>query len=405
MVIEGWRPMLRQRWGGKLQRPSDQSGLVTLFVDDIPEKMDSRRCVRSYEEKERNRLKVQGNGLWWDDKRIKVKKADFKKAEQRNSLKKGEVDGARNSNQGRLKTDTTMRKGNDNFPRQGREAVRGMRSYAEVVSRGKKQGNDHITVFTKEEGNGWLYESVVVKLKSFFSFYAFKEKVWRRGYKDVLVREGGGRLAVLTFPLAQAFTEGAASLKEWTFEWGDSLSDVSKSESVDYERCVWIYCLGVPLNLWSVNTFKSIGRVWGEVVQIDEDTSMLRSFQFGRVRILTMSIGNINRIIYLNCNKRLFPVRVYEVVEALHSVVDNTSRSDNMMVGVGTKVDQNSYHGGRRRMINQTAWRVRGRRKVMRWTLWNSWPARGWTRGQSCLGYWTVAVSMWQVWETVTLGG
>ncbi|KAL7193543.1 hypothetical protein ACSBR2_025198 [Camellia fascicularis] len=344
-----WRPVLRQRWGGKYRRPAVESGLVTLFVDDIPDNMDPKSLCDLFKKfgvvkavfiplKRRKAIDARsgfvrydcpvaadvavqkGNGLWWDDKRIKVKKADFNKVEQRDSLKKEEVKGVRNRDQGRLTANMALRKGNDNFPRQDREAMRGLRSYAEVLSRGKEQGNDGITVFVKDEGNGWLFESVFVNLKSFFSFQAFKEEVQRRGYMDILVWEGGGRLAILTFLSVQAWKEGVASLKEWIFDWCGSLSEASKSE-------------------FNVNTFKSIGRIRGEVIQIDEDTSMMRSFQFGRVRILTKSMGNINRVIYLSCKGRLFPVRVYEVMEASHSEFCNTSRCE---------VDQNSYHGGRK---------------------------------------------------------
>lgn len=50
-----------------------------------------------------------------------------------------------------------------------------------------------------EVGNGWLYESIIVKLKTFFSFNDFKKEFGKRQIKEMMVREGGGRIVVLTF--------------------------------------------------------------------------------------------------------------------------------------------------------------------------------------------------------------
>ena len=40
-----------------------------------------------------------------------------------------------------------------------------------------------------EAGNGGLYDSIIVKLKSFLSFAEFKKEVDKRGMKEVRVRE------------------------------------------------------------------------------------------------------------------------------------------------------------------------------------------------------------------------
>ncbi|KAF5933213.1 hypothetical protein HYC85_029384 [Camellia sinensis] len=41
---------------------------------------------------------------------------------------------------------------------------------------------------------------------------------------------------------------------------------------MEQERRVWLSCYGVPLNLWSYNTFSSIGKKWGVVTSMDDDT-------------------------------------------------------------------------------------------------------------------------------------
>ncbi|GMP70796.1 hypothetical protein CsSME_00029496 [Camellia sinensis var. sinensis] len=53
--------------------------------------------------------------------------------------------------------------------------------------------------------------------------------------------------------------------------------DVQEGKTIQQERCVWLVCHGIPLNLWNVGTFKAVGNIWGEVVQLDEATSSLES--------------------------------------------------------------------------------------------------------------------------------
>ncbi|CAL5381332.1 unnamed protein product [Camellia sinensis] len=106
-------------------------------------------------------------------------------------------------------------------------------------------------------------------------------------------------------------------LKEWIFAWCSSMEEWTKGCSTNQERCVWVSCYGVRFNLWSVDTFKRIGAVWGEVVQLHEDSIKNASFCCGKIRIITGNMEFINRTIRLSCNSELYPVRVCECPEAL----------------------------------------------------------------------------------------
>ncbi|GMP83746.1 hypothetical protein CsSME_00037553 [Camellia sinensis var. sinensis] len=61
-------------------------------------------------------------------------------------------------------------------------------SFAEVMSDRGVQTNAIRTIKAYEEGNGWLYESVVVRLKASSSMDTFKEDIARRGFGKVKVR-------------------------------------------------------------------------------------------------------------------------------------------------------------------------------------------------------------------------
>ncbi|KAL7263527.1 hypothetical protein ACSBR1_001645 [Camellia fascicularis] len=78
------------------------------------------------------------------------------------------------------------------------------------------------------------------------------------------------------------------------------------------ERCIWIRCYGIPLNFWSVNTLKSIGSVWGKVIQFDGNLGQPLSFSSAKVRIVTKKMEIINEVVNLECKGQLYPVRVCE---------------------------------------------------------------------------------------------
>ncbi|GMP74006.1 hypothetical protein CsSME_00031546 [Camellia sinensis var. sinensis] len=69
----------------------------------------------------------------------------------------------------------------------------GKRSFAEVVS-GKVAGsNTTCTIKAYEEGNGWLYESVIARLKPIHAVEDFQKEIAVRDLGEVQVRVGGGR--------------------------------------------------------------------------------------------------------------------------------------------------------------------------------------------------------------------
>ncbi|KAL7180865.1 hypothetical protein ACSBR1_039845 [Camellia fascicularis] len=97
---------------------------------------------------------LKADGLWCDNKALKVKKAKFKKGEFKQHVMANREDGRmmqrslRSLGQRRL----------DSISR---------RSFAEVVQNGGNNEKMKLVVKAFEAGNGWLYDSVIVKMKSF----------------------------------------------------------------------------------------------------------------------------------------------------------------------------------------------------------------------------------------------
>ena len=56
---------------------------------------------------------------------------------------------------------------------------------------------------------------------------------------------------------------------------------------VDCERLIWLYCYGVPPNLWNTKFLKKIGEMWGEVVGIHDEMLSMESLKCGKVEVIT----------------------------------------------------------------------------------------------------------------------
>ncbi|KAL7182727.1 hypothetical protein ACSBR1_041419 [Camellia fascicularis] len=180
-------------------------------------------------------------------------------------------------------------------------SVRGAlgKSNEDVVKGG---GEDGLVVMGNEEGNGWLYESAIVKLKMGYVFLDFENMVHLIGSKDIVVRRGGGKDVVLTFKSVEDIKVRMEQLDVCLKEWCCSVMEWRRGLVLDQKRTVWLCCYG----------FKSIGKLWGEVVSIADETSCMKSFECGRVRLLTKHMGLINNVVNLSCRGAIFPVRVAE---------------------------------------------------------------------------------------------
>ncbi|KAI8010589.1 hypothetical protein LOK49_LG06G01681, partial [Camellia lanceoleosa] len=311
-----------------------QSAVHTIFVDDIPDSMDPRRLhslysnfgvVRdvfiSFKRRKLSRTRFgfvryeclvaatratqKTDGMWCDDKALKVKMAQFGKEE----VVKHKSSHPHVGREGRDKS----------IPVPGTH--RGSKSYAQVLREGGSMAKPTITVRALEEGNGWLYESVVVRLKATCSVADFKKELLIRGLGEVKFTVGGGRDVILSFNSVRLMQQELNRMEGWIKEWSDSVRVWKQGMLLDQERVVWVSCYGVPPNLWSFNTFNSIGRQWGQVIEVDDDTLKLKNLQCGKVRIATSCMESINESMILDCRGVLYPVKICEEQIVIAKVV------------------------------------------------------------------------------------
>ncbi|XP_028070288.1 uncharacterized protein LOC114272780 [Camellia sinensis] len=320
----GWQPVVR-RHGDRGVGGQRGNTIYSVFVDNIPASMGAKGLSKlfsnfgvvldAYIPQKRRRstgsrfgfirygcpvaasMALQkANGLWCDDKALKVKMAEFRK-ECENKQSKSQQVQKRWVKEGIYSVHDTHQ---------------GRKSYADVVSGRDFQSTSGRTIKVQKVGNGWLHESVVVRLKPIFSVEDFKEELQGRGHGDITVRVGGGRQLVLSFQSVEAMKEKLPFMKDWLTVWCESVEEWEDSMVLEQVRQVWLSCYGVPLVLWNNNTFCSIGKEWGEVLKLDEDTANLKAFHCGKVKVATRHMGAINHTLNLECKGILYPVRICE---------------------------------------------------------------------------------------------
>ncbi|GFS33349.1 hypothetical protein Acr_00g0027860 [Actinidia rufa] len=132
----------------------------------------------------------------------------------------------------------------------------------------------------------------------------------------------GGDMAVLTFKDLEEresmFNKRKmAWLKDWfveSFKWENTKSNPSS-------RLVWLNCYGIPLHLWNLQTFSEIGKIWGEIIMIAEETLKNLSFVVGKVLISTTVMDSINKTVELDNNGSLTQIRVMEEQLVMNTVL------------------------------------------------------------------------------------
>ncbi|GMP52445.1 hypothetical protein CsSME_00018254 [Camellia sinensis var. sinensis] len=217
MDNRGWKPVVRRKGPVRYSGDRRGGGLFTIFVDNIRESMNPKGLFGLFSKfgvvkdmfipvKMRKltglrfgfvrydcpvaaEVAVQrADGLWCDDKEIKVKRVKFTK-EERSITRGDKVSHQPGGNpQGMLKDSETVNIGVQKVGILRWRDYGGSKSYVEVVTNGSSYEKEEAIVQVREVGNRWLYKSLVVKLHKFFSFPALKEECKKRGLMKVQVR-------------------------------------------------------------------------------------------------------------------------------------------------------------------------------------------------------------------------
>ncbi|THG03719.1 hypothetical protein TEA_009088 [Camellia sinensis var. sinensis] len=216
------------------------------------------------------------------------------------------------------------------------------RTFAEVIKGDGSNYHSMTTIKVEETGNEWLYESIILRLKTPYSAMQVRKELMNKGEKDILVWEGGGRDVIISFKSKEEMMSKVILLKSWFTDWCEYITEWRTEMYLQQERCVWVTCYGVPPNLWNPATFRKIGQLWGEVVLLTEDVCSPKSFRCGRCKIVTNAMNPINTSLNLECKGRIYPIRVLEEP----SSVEGRSSSAELHSNGTTREVFSNIHGG-----------------------------------------------------------
>ncbi|KAL4366113.1 hypothetical protein AHAS_Ahas07G0173600 [Arachis hypogaea] len=207
-----------------------------------------------------------------------------------------------------------------------------------------KDRTKKVKVAVATENLEWLQRSIVGGTTKAINFESLKEMIAKNVPNVVQVREMGAYKALLTFDSVRnaddAYTFNMNRLLQLfhrVWRWEES----EHSET----RRVWLECFGVPLHAWSVNTFRTIGGQWGEVVACDRETEMCSSFTVGRVQIDTYVMDVIQEWVHVTVGTGGFDVLVKEVGHEACNLVC-TGKSEDKQSNIQGNPDNKSNSAG-----------------------------------------------------------
>ncbi|KAG5528160.1 hypothetical protein RHGRI_028934 [Rhododendron griersonianum] len=164
-------------------------------------------------------------------------------------------------------------------------------SYANIL-KGGSSGRLKL-VEAKEVELGWLQMSAVGKLINFCHVNTLQNLFISNGIWDAQIRHMGGLNVLISFDSLESLNEFLKDETKVLSRWFSSVQ-AWDNQKIPSSRCVWISCYGVPLNAWCSYTFIEIGKLWGDVIKLDELTEKFIAFDKGRMFIITDYLDCIN---------------------------------------------------------------------------------------------------------------
>lgn len=200
------------------------------------------------------------------------------------------------------------------------------KSYAHVVKKGVQKG-DGSGVPTHKNSKGIEFahlkfdvaaERVQQCSKAFVGIvskpgktYEIQEEFHKHGVFSIKVTPLGSNRVILEAEEDDEIINLVNNDKEWLLEWFEEIRAWSPRE-IDNERCAWIRCHGVPYHAWSEEFFSFLVSAFGEFVCLDDNTKNKTALDVARVMYRTKVHNSINRIVKVDINGEVFPVKMVE---------------------------------------------------------------------------------------------
>ncbi|GJW77700.1 RNA-directed DNA polymerase, eukaryota [Tanacetum coccineum] len=168
-----------------------------------------------------------------------------------------------------------------------------------------------------------LSSSLMGRIKEFASLTNLKNALINEGFVDLNVSYLGELWVLLEFSSVkskEAFRDNVG-VSSWFSEIRQASFDINPDG-----RIVWVEIEGVPLKLWTLNTFKRIVTRWGNL--IDTNDSDGNCFHSKRLCLFTKSISNIYENFKIIFRGKVYWIRAKEVPGWTPDLVEDSDEEE-----------------------------------------------------------------------------
>ncbi|GJS45305.1 nucleotide-binding alpha-beta plait domain-containing protein [Tanacetum coccineum] len=162
------------------------------------------------------------------------------------------------------------------------------------------------------------------KVKDFASLSNLKVVLVKDGYDNIKLKYMGGYWVMIEFQSQEAKKRFQSNVGIGT--WFSQLQQVS-NDFIIGGRVTWVEIEGIPLKMWSTNTFARIASKWGTLIHVDDQEN--GCLHMKRVCINTNVTSNIFGSFKVIYKGKVFWARAKEIPGwALDFVEDNDEETD-----------------------------------------------------------------------------
>nr|GEZ67712.1 glucose-methanol-choline oxidoreductase, FAD/NAD(P)-binding domain protein [Tanacetum cinerariifolium] len=201
-----------------------------------------------------------------------------------------------------------------------------IKSYVHVVNGSQSMTMDdtHAIVLDKECLNeSDLNNSIMGRVKEFASLSNLKKAITNEGFVDYTIRYLGELWVMLDFVSTDSKKLFLNNLG--VKSWFSSLKDASP-EFMPEGRIVWMDVEGIPLKLWTHNTFKQIAAKWG--VLLDSDDQENTYMHSKRMCLITKSAKKISENFKIIFHGNIYWIRANKVPGWVPDFLDDVDEDE-----------------------------------------------------------------------------
>ncbi|GJV68191.1 nucleotide-binding alpha-beta plait domain-containing protein [Tanacetum coccineum] len=145
------------------------------------------------------------------------------------------------------------------------------------------------------------------KVKTFDSLSNLKPVLAKEGFDEITLKYMGGLWVLIDFQTITTNDKFMANTS--VVSWFSHLQQALHNVFIE-DRTIWVNIDGVPLKVWTKNTFNRITSKWGELIYDDDQEEM--SFHNKRICVLTKLKESISESFKIIVQGKVFWVRAKE---------------------------------------------------------------------------------------------